>query len=434
MAERQDFSFNVGELDNIASTEEIIDAGENFLNSDLEGVSLVKQKQKEKQPKQEEEEEVEEGKASKKKTAPIKEVVTPPKELKDDELFGSLSDEEEEEEEEEVEEVVAKKKKNPVTNQELQEEKEEGQEAEPEGEEANMFSVLAKDLVDHGIFTLDDDEEEVEVETPEDLLARFQYESRKQVQQTLQKYIGRFGEDYQDMFNSVYVNGVSPRDYLSRYAKIVDVSEMDIEDDANQEKIVREMYRMEGRSSEYIEKQVSRLRSYGDLGEEAKEAKRILIERQQSELENLEIKKAEDLRRKQAIKQEFFENISTVLNDKIKTKDFDGIPVNANFARSTFDYLTKDRYQTKGGELLTEFDKDILDLNRPDKHDVKVKLAMLMLLLKEDPKLSKLAARAVSKETNELFKGIKQKAGKTTPEKKTTVQDKPKSWFENNNA
>lgn len=428
MAERQEFSFNLGELNSISS-EEVIDAGENFLGSDSEDISLIKKK---KQIKEESEETTQEQ--SEKSPKKTKTEVAPRKQLGEDDFFSVLQgdDDEQETEEEETLEVPLEKKSKKEGQKLPVEEKEEDTEEQEEGDQ-NMFSVIAKDLVDHGIFNLDEDESELSISSPEELLARFQLESRKQASETLEKFIGRFGSDYQDMFNSVFVNGVSPQDYLSRYTKIIDISELDIEDDASQERIVREMYRSEGRSSEYIDKQISKLRNYGDLPEEAKEAQRVLINKQQADLKQEEQRKADEIRKKQLIKQEYFENVGNVLNEKIKAKEFDGIPVDKVFAQSTFDYMTKDRYQTKTGELLTEFDKDILDLNRPDKHDMKVKIAMLMQLLREDPKLSKLAKKAVSKETNELFRNLKKTAGtKSAPAKKETSQE-PKSWFSDNN-
>lgn len=436
MVERDDFSFPIGEL-SITSTEEI-EAGENFLNSNPEDISLVRKKKVKQETAEQEEEEVEDEKGKKddksKARTQVKEVVQPKREISEDDLFGSFNEQPEEEEVvEEEEEPVQKKDPKKTAGQKVQEKAEEPiqENKEEASQDENVFSTITKELLGHGIFNLDEEEDDLEITTGEELLQRFQLEAVKQARFTIDKFIGRFGEDYQRMFENVFVHGVHPSEYLSHHNRIEDIGNIDIEDEGNQERIVREMFRSQNRSAEYIDKAISRMKQYGDLADEAKEAQRLLVEKEQQEIEQAKAQKANEQQRKQQIREEYLQNVNQILSDKLKSGEYDGIPVNRKFAEETFQYLTKEKYQTAAGQLLTEFDKDVLDLNRPDKHELKVKLAMLYQLLKRDPTLSSIAKKTIAKESSELFQGLKKKAMKTGSAPTKQEEDKPVSWFRN---
>lgn len=410
MAEREQFSFsNLG----VTSTEEIdgVQAGEFFLNSNPEDIKAVVKTAPKVEEEEVEENEVKVDPKKLKKDLKEKKETTEEasKELKDKQLYDVLEDKAEGEEDE----VDSPK---------------EGEGADTP--EENAYNAIAQELLNQGLFTLDDDEEALELSSPEELLQRFQYESRKQASFVIEKFLGRFGDNYRDMFENIFVKGIDPVDYLNRYTKVEGVKDLDLTDEANQEKIVRELLRSEGRSSEYIEKKMLQYKNYSDLLDEATEAQKILVERQQKEIDAAAGKKQEELNRTQQIRTEYVNNVGKILQDKMKNKEFDGIPVDKKFAEDTFAYTTQERFQTPDGQLLTTFDRDILDLKRPENHELKVKVAMLLQLLKEDPQLTKLAKRAVSKESNELFKGLKKTAMKTG-RKSETEEDTPKvkSWF-----
>lgn len=414
MADREQFSFSAGDF-GIMSTEEI-QAGESFLNSDPEDVKVIPPK------KEASEEEPQPKKAVKKPLPPKKkeeedeeeEIEEPSKEVGDKQLFDVL--EEKVSEEEEQDKID---KDNPK----------EGEQATGEEGDDNMFNSIAQELVNHGVFSLDEDEKSIEANTPEELLERFQYEARKQASVVIDKFLGRFGDNYKDMFENVFVRGINPVDYLNRYTKVEGIQGLDLADEANQERVVRELYRSEGRSSEYTEKKITQLKNYNDLLDEATEAQKILVAKEQKEIDEAAQRKQEEIARRQQIRSEYLTNVNRILSDKLKNRDFDGIPVDKRFAEQTFSYITQERFQTPDGETLTTFDKDILDLKRPENHELKVKVAMLLQLLREDPNLTKLAKKAVSKETNELFKGLKKTAMKTNKKAETEEDPKINSWF-----
>lgn len=415
MAERQEFSFTPNEL-GIVSTEEVIETGENFLNSDPNEIKFIPKTPVKKQDEEEDEEVTEDRK--KKDPKKIKEVVELSREIEGDDLLNAL--EEKSEETAEEDEPISVKKKEEVSKEE---------DAVVE-EEVNVYSSIAGELLNQGIFNLGDSEETLEIDTPEQLLERFQLEARKAAADTIDKFLDRFGDDYKDMFENVFIKGINPKDYLNRYTKIQGVKDLDLTDENNQEKVVRELYKSEGKSSEYIEKRITQLKNYNDIHDEAVEAQRVLIEREESAIQNEAEKRQVQETNKQRVRTEYMTNVSRILNDKLKSKEFDGIPVDRKFAEETLAYVTQERFQTPDKQLLTTFDKDVLDLSRPENHEMKIKVAMLLQILKEDPTLTRLAKRAVSKETSNLFGGLRKTAIKAgTNIKEDSRGTQPSSFF-----
>lgn len=418
--ERQEFTFSTGSLGDL-STQDLIDAGENFLDSDPDTIAPIKKEER----KQEEKEE-KESKKEKKEEKKVKEVIIPDNRVEEEDMYSLMEKKSDEEEDEEVD------PKKP-TNQKVPDGNTPGENGEEEPEES-VFNTIAKELIGLGVFSEEEDEEgnpvEPSITTPEEFAERFQVESRRQAADVIDKFLERFGDDYKDMFESVFVKGIPPRDYLDRYTKIQSMENADLTDEANQERVVRELMRSEGRSSEFIDAKITKMKNYGDLQDEATEAKRILIEREKVANDKAAADKQAEIVRRQQDKSNYVGSINRIIQEKLKVKEFDGIPLSREFADQTLGYITQERYQTPDKQLLTEFDKDILDLSRPENHPLKVKVAMLIQLAKEDPQLTKLAKKAVSKESNTLFQGIKRTANKSTSTSKKAEQDgEPKSWF-----
>ena len=91
------------------------------------------------------------------------------------------------------------------------------------------------------------------------------------------------------------------------------------------------------------------------------------------------------------------------------------------------DYLTTKKFKLPSGELLTEFDKEILELKKPTNHANKVKLAMLMQLIKQDPTLSTIRKRAVSQESSEVFQEVARNKSKKVV---SSARPKTKNFFD----
>ncbi len=304
------------------------------------------------------------------------------------------------------------------------------EEPEPEPEAGN-FEALAKDLFNLGVFKKEGDEE-VSISTPEDFLARFESEKKKGAQELVQQFISQFGEDYQQAFESIFVKGVNPKEYFGAYNNIVNFTEMDLSKEVNQKQVMQQALADQGFETEDISKEIERLKNYGDLESVATRHHKVLVKKEAKKLQQLEAASKQELQQKEAIRQQYVTNVQTILSDKVKEKEFDGIPINSNLANELQDFLLVDKWKTPSGETLTDFDRSILDLKRPENHELKVKVGLLLKMLEKDPTLSSIQRAGVTKKSNQLFGEVARQVTKsrTVASKKTTSNTKkPNSWF-----
>ena len=334
-----------------------------------------------------------------------------------------LSSDEDEEPEEEVVEAEAPKKEEILDKVE--------EEVEQPAGEAN-FEALSKDLFNLGVFTKTEGEEEANISTGEDFLARFESEKKKGAQELVQQFIGQFGEDYQQAFESIFVKGVNPKEYFGTYNNIVNFTEMDLSKENNQKQVMKQALTDQGFEAEDIDKEIERLQNYGDLEAVSTRHHKVLVKKEAKKLQQLEAQSQQEQQQKNAIKQQYVSNVQTILSDKVKEKEFDGIPINSNLANELQDFLLVDKWKTPSGETLTDFDRSILDLKRPENHELKVKVGLLLKMLEKDPTLSTIQRAGVTSKTNQLFGEVARQVtkAKTVASKKTSSDNnRPNSWF-----
>ena len=280
---------------------------------------------------------------------------------------------------------------------------EEVSQEEPDSPDGNQFSALANDLFKLGVFTKDEDEDDVAISTPEEFLERFQTEKKKGASEIVENFIGQFGEDYQKAFEAIFVKGADPKEYFSTYNNVVSFAEMDLSSTDNQIKVVRQTLTDQGFDEEDIDTEVERLQNYGDLENVATKYHKVLVKKEAQKLQKIEEQAAVQLQQKQAIRNQYINNVQNILQEKLKTKEFDGIPLSPKTASELQDFLLVDKYKTVSGETLTDFDKAILELKRPENHEQKVKVALLLKILEKDPTLSTIQKTGVTKKSNQLF-------------------------------
>lgn len=358
------------------------------------------------------------------KPAPVKkqekkEDVEDKEKVKQKSLEDKLLEDEDESEEEEEEETITKAKK-------VQSEEEE----EEDGNEDNRFKALSKDLLKLGVFSAEEGEEDIDITTPEDFLARFRAEKQKGAIQIVDEFLGQFGEEYVNAFNAIFANGVNPREYFNTFNKIENLAELDLTKEENQKAIIRQYFAEQDLESSEVDKEIERLTSFGELENVSQRYHKILVKKEAAQLEQLEKTSQERIQQQKAFKQNYQNNVRTILETKLKATNFDGIPLNVNLANEVRDFLVTEKYKTPSGETLTDFDVAILNLKKPENHEKKVKLGLLLKILEKDPTLSTIQKTGVTKKTEELFSEIK-KSGTKGATKTTKSNNEPaiKSWF-----
>jgi hypothetical protein len=288
--------------------------------------------------------------------------------------------------------------------------------AEAEEEEDDVaespFVSLSKDLFKLGVFTQDDDEEDVVIETPEQFLEKFNSEKKKGAIEIVDNFIGQFGEDYQKAFDAIFVKGVSPKDYFGVYNNVVNFAELDLSNEDNQVRVIKQALTDQGFDDEDVTTEVERLRNYGDLETVASKHHKVLVKKEAVKLQQMEQQAEQQLQQKAMIRNQYIQNVQSVLQDKLKTKEFDGIPLNPKLASELQDFLLVDKYKTPSGETLTDFDKTILELKRPENHAMKVKVGLLLKILEKDPTLSTIQRSGVTKKSTQLFEEVARQTSK----------------------
>jgi hypothetical protein len=299
---------------------------------------------------------------------------------------------------------------------------------EPQG---TQFTALANDLYKLGVFTSEDDEDQEPISTAEEFLERFNEEKKKGAIETVNNFIGQFGEDYQEAFEAIFVKGVNPKDYFGVYNQVVSFAEMDLSSEDNQTKVIRQALADQGFDPEDVDTEVERLKNYGDLETVAAKHHKVLVKKEAAKLHQLEQKSEVELQQKAQIRNQYIKNVQDILNDKVKAKEFDGIPINPKLAGELQDFLLVDKWKTPTGETLTDFDRAILDMKRPENHAMKVKVGLLMKMLEKDPTLSTIQKTGVTKKSNELFGEVARQVTKGRSSGATSSSKaNPNSWFQ----
>jgi hypothetical protein len=373
--------------------------------------------------------EVEDPKPEPKPNTPKgKEIVHPdkPKEERDiiDNFLGGDDSTEDEDEDETL--PAVKKSKTPDAPKDDSED-----EDEDDNNESSTFSSLSKELFNLGVFEKDDDEDDVEITSPQQFLERFQNEKKKGAIQMINNFIGQFGEDYQNAFDSIFVKGVNPNEYFKTFNKITNFADLDLTVESNQEAVVRQSLIDQGFENEDVDTEIERLKSYGDLESVSQRNHKVLVKREAVKLQELEKKAQLENQQKTAIKNQYITNVNSILEEKLKQKEFDGIPINPRLATELQDFLLVDKYKTASGETLTDFDKAILEMKRPENHETKVKVALLLKIMEKDPTLSTIQKAGVSKKSQSLFADVAKQVekSKSSNNQSSKTGEQPKRWF-----
>lgn len=319
-------------------------------------------------------------------------------------LAGFLESGEDDEEEEEVSKPIVK-------------ENEEGE------QEVSQFTALANDLFKLGVFSKSEGEEDVTISSPEEFLERFTSEKKKGAAEIVENFIGQFGEDYKEAFDAIYVKGADPKEYWSTYNNIVSFAELDLTQEDNQVKVIKQALADQDWENDDIDAEIDRLKNYADLESVAARHHKVLVKKEAQKLQQIETKAQQDLQQKTLLKNQYIQNVQSIIQEKLKAKEFDGIPLNPKLAGELQEFLLVDKWKTPSGETLTDFDRAVLDLKKPENHAQKVKVALLLQILQKDPTLSTIQKAGISKKTDQLFTEV----AKQTSKVKQPTQ--PKSWF-----
>lgn len=409
----ESFNLNLGEVE--TSELESYEAAEKFLAGDGSDIKDIKEEEKEEEKKEEQKpedkkkpKETPEQKAAKEKLAKVKE-----------DPLGEIEEEEEEKEEEDKKKPEAKKK-------EETEEEEEQETEEKKEDKLNQFEAFSKDLIKIGALS-DLEEGEKLPATPEEFLKKFNEDRQRGAIQWLDSFLAKFGDDRRQMFEAVFINGADPKDYLSAFSEMESYDGLDITDENNQKSVFREFYRRLGWEEPDIEKKLQKTIDYGDLETDTKKYYDQIVKQDRERLEDIERQAEERQQTQKRLDEQYKISVQNALNEGLKAKEINGVALNDQAARKAFDFLYTKKYKLPDGQLLTEFDKFVLDSKKPEN----IQKRLLIALLHENNfDFSSIKKKGVTEQTNSIFETVQRKTAKKNRE--TTKEKTPNSsekWF-----
>lgn len=267
---------------------------------------------------------------------------------------------------------------------------------------AANITAFGKELYDIGFLTAEDEQAPEPIANTEQLVDRMNKEKKKGAIQVLENILSNFGPEYRQAFDAIYLDGVHPRDYFGQADQVTSLQELDLGNIENQRHVLRTHYRSLGWDAAKISAKIEKLENYQDIEEEARDVHAVLVAKEKQKLEQQQQERKQELTRKAALEQQQQQAVIRIVSEKVKAREFDGIPLDEKTAKSLTSYILEKKWQL-GENQISDFEKEVLDLSRPENRDAQVKVALLMYLLKTDPALGILQKKAVTKQTDKIF-------------------------------
>lgn len=297
---------------------------------------------------------------------------------------------------------------------------------------AENLAVMSKEFYRLGFFTRDEEDEDESIKDPNAFLEKVNTSFKKGTQAYLENYLSHYSPKNRELFFATYEKGVDPEAYLLQLNKVESYEKMDLKQESNQELVITQSLRNQGWEEEDIKDQISKLKGFSELEDTAFKYHKGLVKSEKAKTKQLELEAEQENQRLAKIDEDYDNNLRAVYTERLKDKDFDGLPVTDKTVAKAYDFAYNKKWELNGA-LLTDFDRFILDLKKPENHAVKAKLALLFAQEYDPNKpikvdFTKIQKKAVSKESRALFQDLatKSKATKNTPGYSNVV----KSFFD----
>lgn len=322
--------------------------------------------------------------------------------------------------ESQVEDFFSPPKKEEEENDETEEE---DKKEEDEDKTPNQFESFSKELYKLNVLSSEEGETPVFAQSGEDLLALLNKEKQKGGIQWVENFLEQHGEDRRELFDAIFIKGVDPKDYLPVYNQALALENLDLEQEKNQEKVVREFYRRAKVPEEKIDTKIQRLKDIAELQSEAEDFHPQLLGQDKQKATDIAEAAEEQNRNRAVIEQIYKDSLLKLVQEKGKGKDIDGLPISPKTTNEALDFLITKKWKLADGSLLTDFDKFILETKKPENIEKRLKIA---LLEKVGWDFSKIQNKNISTKSNELFESLTHKDVKTKQQKQKTAE--PSGW------
>jgi len=198
-----------------------------------------------------------------------------------------------------------------------------GLEDEDDTEDINYFEVFGKGLVKAGL--LDAEDADNQEWTEESFLGKMSETIEKRAWDTLEELATEtYGEAGVKLVEDIFINKVPIQQYLQMFNNEQIVENVDLNNEMNQERVVRLYLAKTGMDEDEIEDQLTFAKDNDRLGSYAKKYHGKLVERMQQERNSLAQENAQKVQQAQEKEQQRQQQYASVLEESIQKGEIEG--------------------------------------------------------------------------------------------------------------
>jgi len=290
--------------------------------------------------------------------------------------------------------------------EEEEEEEEELLDDDDEDESDNPFEVFANGLAQAGILDLEDEDNQVTEWNEKTFIEVMEKTVDNKMWAKMEELaMETYGEAGVKLIEDIFINKVPVPEYLRMFSNEQTVENVDISDENNQERIFRLYLAKTGMDDDEIEDQLAYARDNGRLESYAQKYQGKLVEKMQEERQRLSQEAEVRLQDMQRREEEREESYAKVLEASVKTGEIEGYPLNNSDAEELFSFVLDKPHVLPNGQRISDFEYRLATMRQEDPK----KFLAVARLVQKDLDLTPIKKRAVSEETNTIFKGLKTK-------------------------
>ena len=269
----------------------------------------------------------------------------------------------------------------------------------------NEFAIFAKGLTQAGMLDVENPDE---IEwTEESFLAAMEETINNKAWTQLEELaLETYGEAGVKLVEDIFINKVPVSEYLQMFNNEQVVENVDLDNEDNQERVFRAYLAKTGLDDDEIQDQLNYARDNDRLAAYAEKYHGKLLEKMQQERAALSAQseaRIQDMRRREEERENLY---ASTLKEAIKTGEIEGYPINDKAANDLFSFVLDKPHQLPNGQRITDFEYKLAQMRQNDPK----KFLAVARLVQNDLDLTPVKKRAVSEETNSLFKGLQTKA------------------------
>jgi len=294
---------------------------------------------------------------------------------------------------------------------------------ESDEESDNPFEVFAQGLIQAGMLDI---EEGKEIEWNEKtFLSTMEETIDNRMWGKLEELAGEtYGEAGVKLIEDVFINKVPIPEYLQMFNNEQVVDNVDLTNEDNQERIFRLYLAKTGMDEDEIEDQLAYARDNDRLEAYAQKYKGKLVEKMEEERAKLS-QEAEarmgEIRKKEEEREQSY---AKALEDSVTQGEIEGYPINNKDAEELFSFVLDKPHVLPNGQRISDFEYRLATMRQEDPK----KFLAVARLVQKNLDLTPVKKKAVSEETNTIFKGLKTKT-KTSSKSSKKQEDLFAKYF-----